>query len=188
MAGQDHHAKVVVDLEDAFNGATRIITLQTPQVDAAGHVTTRERTLNVRIPKGVRQGQQIRLAGQGSPGFGGGPAGDLYLEIEFRPHKHYRAEGRDIYLDLPVAPWEAALGAKVTVPTPAGKVGLSVPPNSTSGRKMRLKGRGIPGSPPGDLYVELRVELPPADSEQAKELYREMEKELAFNPRADLGV
>jgi curved DNA-binding protein len=188
MPGQDHHAKVVVDLEDAFNGATRIITLQTPQVDAAGHVSTRERTLSVRIPKGVRQGQQIRLAGQGSPGFGGGPAGDLYLEIEFRPPNHYRAEGRDIYLDLPVAPWEAALGAKVAVPTPAGKVGLTVPPNSTSGRKMRLKGRGIPGSPPGDLYVELRVELPPADSEQAKQLYREMEKELAFNPRADLGV
>ena len=188
MPGQDHHAKVVVDLEDAFNGATRSITLQTPEVDAAGHVTTRERTLNVRIPKGVRQGQQIRLAGQGSPGFGGGPAGDLYLEIEFRAHKHYRAEGRDIYLDLPVAPWEAALGAKVTVPTPAGKVGLTVPPNSTSGRKMRLKGRGIPGSTPGDLYVELRVELPPADSDQAKALYREMEKELAFNPRADLGV
>lgn len=188
MPGQDHHAKVVVDLEDAFNGATRTITLQAPQLDAAGHVITRERTLNVRIPKGVRQGQQIRLAGQGSPGVGGGPAGDLYLEIEFRPHAHYRAEGRDIYLDLPVAPWEAALGAKVTVPTPAGKVGLTVPPNSTSGRKMRLKGRGIPGSPAGDLYVELRVELPPADNDQAKALYREMEKELAFNPRADLGV
>jgi len=188
MPGQDHHAKVVVDLEDAFNGASRTITLQTPEVDDAGHVATRERTLNVRIPKGVRQGQQIRLAGQGSPGFGGGPAGDLYLEIEFRAHKHYRAEGRDIYLDLPVAPWEASLGAKVTVPTPAGKVDLTIPPNSTSGRKMRLKGRGIPGATPGDLYVELRVDLPPADSDKAKALYREMEKELAFNPRADLGV
>lgn len=188
MQGQDHHAKVVIDLEDAFNGASRSITLHAPEMDADGHVSTRERTLNVRIPKGVKQGQQIRLSGQGSPGFGGGPAGDLYLEIEFSPHRHYRAEGRDIYLDLPVAPWEAALGAKVTVPTPVGKVDLKIPENSGSGRKMRLKGRGIPGSPPGDLYVELRVELPPATNDKARELYRTMEQELNFNARADMGV
>ena len=191
MQGEDHHAKVVIDLEDAFNGATRGITLHAPEVDAQGHVFTRERTLKVNIPKGVRQGQRIRLSGQGSPGFGGGPAGDLYLEIEFRPHGHFRAEGRDVYLTLPVAPWEAALGAKVTVPTPGGKVGLKIPEGSTSGRRMRLKGRGIPGpggSTDGDLYVELSIALPPANDEQARELYRAMERKLAFNPRADLGV
>jgi len=188
MQGEDHHAKVVIDLEDAFNGATRSITLRAPEVDAQGHVVTHERTLKVNIPKGVRQGQRIRLSGQGSPGFGGGPAGDLYLEIEFRPHNHYRAEGRDIYLTLPIAPWEAALGARVAAPTPGGKVDLKVPDGSTSGRKMRLKGRGIPGKPPGDLYVELSIAMPPADNEQARELYREMQQKLAFNPRAELGV
>ena len=188
MQGEDHHAKVLIDLEDAFNGATRSITLHAPQVDEAGHVVTRERTLKVRIPKGVYQGQQIRLSGQGAPGIGGGKQGDLYLEIEFRPHKYYRAEGRDIYLDLPVAPWEAALGAKIKVPTPAGAVDLKIPANSTSGKKMRLKGRGIPGKKPGDLYIILNIALPPADTDKAKELYRKMEQELAFNPRADLGV
>ncbi len=114
--------------------------------------------------------------------------GDLYLEIEFRPHKYYRAEGKDIYLDLPVAPWEAALGTKIKVPTPAGTVDLKIPANSTSGKKMRLKGRGIPGKKPGDLYIILNIALPPADTDKAKELYRKMEQELAFNPRADLGV
>jgi len=188
MPGEDHHAKVVIDLDDAFNGATRSITLRSPQLDAQGHVETRDRTLNVTIPKGVRQGQRIRLSGQGSPGFGGGPAGDLYLEIEFRPHPYYRAEGRDVYLTLPVAPWEAALGAKVTAPTPGGNVDLKIPAGSANGRKMRLKGRGIPGSTPGDLYVELSISLPPADSEPAKQLYRDMEQKLSFNPRAELGV
>jgi len=188
MQGEDHHAKVVIDLEDAFNGATRNITLQAAEVDAQGHVATRERTLAVTIPKGVRQGQRIRLGGQGSPGFGGGPAGDLYLEIEFRSHQHYRAEGHDLYLTLPIAPWEAALGAKVTVPTPAGNVDLKIPEGSTSGRKMRLKGRGIPGKTPGDLYVELSIALPPADSNESKQLYRDMQEKLAFNPRAALGV
>ncbi|BAO44194.1 DnaJ C-terminal domain-containing protein [Thiolapillus brandeum] len=188
MRGQDHHAKVLIDLEDAYKGATRSITLQVPEVDASGHVITRKRTLNVRIPKGVRQGQQIRLAGQGAPGVGQGGNGDLYLEIEFRQHPFFRVEGRDVYLELPVAPWEAALGGKVQVPTPAGKLDLKIPAGSNTGRKMRLKGKGIPGKQVGDLYVELKVMVPPADTDKAKELYRQMEKELAFNPRAALGV
>ncbi|MEJ2274150.1 MAG: DnaJ C-terminal domain-containing protein [Woeseiaceae bacterium] len=187
-AGEDHHARVTIDLEDAYRGATRGITLQAPEVDDAGHVTTRSRTLNVRIPKGVRQGQRIRLAGQGSPGFGGGPAGDLYLEIDFRPHSAYRVEGRDVYLDLPLAPWEAALGASVKVPTPDGPVDLKVPAGTQGGRKLRLKGRGIPGNPPGDLYVVADITLPPADTDEAKALYRQMESELSYNPRKKLGV
>ena len=186
--GEDHHAKILIDLEDAYKGTTRTITLRVPEVDAQGHVRTRERTLNVRIPKGVRQGQQIRLAGQGAPGLGSGAQGDLYLEVEFNPHSFYRVEGRDVFLDLPVAPWEAALGAKVKVPTPDGTVDLSIPAGSAGGRKLRLKGRGIPGRTPGDLYVVLQIVLPPARTEKAKELYKKMQQELAFNPRAGLGV
>ena len=185
---QDHHAKVIIDLEDAFHGATRTITLRAPAVDAQGHVTLKERALRVKIPKGINQGQQIRLAGQGAGGLAGGGSGDLYLEVEFKPHPVYRVEGRDIYLTLPVSPWEAALGAKVKVPTPSGILDLTIPANSTSGSKLRLRGRGIPGKTPGDLYVLLQLVLPPGDTPKAQELYRKMEQELAFNPRAGLGV
>ncbi|MGB5300505.1 MAG: DnaJ C-terminal domain-containing protein [Thiogranum sp.] len=186
--GEDHHAKVLIDLEDAYHGAARTITLHSPALDAGGHVITREHSLNVKIPKGIRQGQKIRLSGQGAPGFGGGEAGDLYLEIEFKPHALYRVEGRDLYLDLPVAPWEAALGATIKTPTPTGPVDLKIPAGSSSERKLRLKGRGIPGNPPGDIYVVAQITLPSADSDQARDLYRKMEQELAFNPRSKMGV
>jgi curved DNA-binding protein len=186
--GEDHHAKVLIDLEDAYSGATRSIALSMPEVDRSGHVVTKQRTLNVKIPKGVKQGQRIRLAGQGSPGMGSGQAGDLYLEVEFKPHSIYRVEGHDVYVDLPVTPWEAALGATVKVPTPDGKVDMKIPAGTVSGRKMRLKERGIPGRPPGDLYVVTQITLPPADSEAAKELYRKMEQQLAYNPRKKMGV
>ena len=136
----------------------------------------------------VRAGQHIRLKGQGSPGLGDGEAGDLYLEIEFTPDSIYRVEGRDIYLDLPVTPWEAALGGKVKAPTPSGTVDVSIPANSAQGRKLRLKGKGIPGKSPGDLYFELRIILPPADNEKSKTIYKKMAEELPFNPRAKLGV
>jgi len=186
--GQDHHAKIEIDLRDAYAGAKRAITLRMPEVDAQGHVTVKDRTLNVTIPKGIREGQHIRLAGQGAPGIGKGPAGDLYLEVRFAPDPIYRVEGKDIYLDLPVAPWEAALGASVKVPTPEGPVMLKIPPNSTKGRTMRLKGRGLPGTPPGDMHAVLKIVLPPADTDKAKEVYKEMERELPFDPRAELGV
>ncbi|NNF16628.1 MAG: DnaJ domain-containing protein, partial [Gammaproteobacteria bacterium] len=145
--GEDTRARVSIGLEDAFHGATRTLTLKHTEMGADGRPQARERTLNVQIPKGVRQGQQIRLAGQGSPGVGRGQRGDLYLEIEFQPHAWYHADGKDIYLDLPITPWEAALGATLKVPTPAGKIDLKIPPNSSSGRKLRLKGRGIPATP-----------------------------------------
>ena len=185
--GEDHYAKVLIDLDDAYHGATHTITLRVPAVDDRGHVTAHERKLNVRIPQGVKQGQHIRLVGQGAPGLGGG-AGDLYLEVEFRPQSLYRVEGRNVYLDLPVAPWEAALGATVKAPTPAGPVELKVPPGSASGSKLRLKGRGIPGNPPGDFYVVLTIEAPPADNEATRRLYQQMAQELNFNPRERLGV
>ena len=186
--GEDRHAKVLVPLEDAFRGATRMLSLQMSELDAAGRLVTRERRLDVAIPKGIRPGQQIRLAGQGSPGLAGGPPGDLYLEVQFEPHPRWRVDGHDIYLTLPVAPWEAALGAAVRVPTPAGPVEMTVPAGSQAGRKLRLKGRGIPGQPPGDLYVVLELVLPAAGSERARELYRQMARDLAFDPRAGMGV
>ncbi len=186
--GQDHHAKVLIDLEDAYTGASRSIVLQSPEINSSGHVVTKQRTLNVKIPKGVKQGQRIRLAGQGSPGMGKGPNGDLYLEIEFNPHGIYRVDGHDVYLDLPITPWEAALGATIKAPTPTGLVDLKIAAGTPGGRKMRLKGRGIPGKTPGDFYVITQITCPPADNEEAKELYRKMEQQLSYNPRSKLGA
>ena len=186
--GEDHHARVLIDIEDAYSGATRGITLNAPELDKSGHMVTKQRTLNVKIPKGVKQGQRIRLTGQGSPGIGSGKAGDLYLEIEFKAHSFYRVEGHDVYLDLPVSPWEAALGASIKVPTPDGQVDLKIPPGTASGNKLRLKARGIPGKPAGDFYVVAQITLPKADTDKAKELYRKMQQELSFNPRVKLGV
>ncbi len=183
----DHHARIAIDLEDAFSGAERTITLQSPQADAAGHVTMQERSLRVQIPRGVREGQRLRLAGQGTPGPDG-RRGDLYLEIQFRPHAWYRVVDKDLYLTLPVAPWEAALGGQVAAPTPAGTVEVNVPAGSQTGRKLRLKGRGLPAAEPGDLYIELKVVLPPADNPKAVDAYKRMASELRFNPRLHLGV
>jgi curved DNA-binding protein len=188
MRGEDHHARILIDLEDSFAGVTRAMSLRVPEVTPDGHVVARERTLNVRIPKGIRPGQQIRLAGQGNPGLGGGTSGDLYLEVAFREHSLYHVDGADLYLDLPVAPWEAALGSSIKAPTPAGAVDLKIPADSNQGRKLRLKGRGLPGKTPGDLYVVLQVTLPPADSEDARTLYKQMQDQLGFNPRATMGV
>jgi curved DNA-binding protein len=190
--GSDHHAKILIDLDDAMKGATRSISLRVPDVDASGHVSTKERVLKVNIPKGVKQGQHIRLSGQGNPGMGRGKAGDLYIEIEFNPHSIYRVEGRDVYLNLPVAPWEVALGASIKAPTPGGTVDLKIKPGSTNGSKMRLKGRGIPASSSsnstGDLYVILQIVVPPANSDKEKEAYEKMKQSFNFNPRASLGV
>ncbi len=183
--GEDHHAKVLLDLEDAFSGATRQITLRVPQVDAQGRVRTATRTLNVKIPRGVRAGQVIRLAGQGAPGAGGAPAGDLLLEVQFKPHPRLRVDGRDLHLSLPVAPWEAALGAVVQVALPQGSVKVRIPEGAQSGQPLRVRGHGIPGQPPGDLLLELRVVLPPATTPKARQLYETMARDLAFDPRSE---
>lgn len=188
VRGEDHHAKVLIDLEDAYKGVTRGITLNVSEADKSGRVITRQRTLNVKIPRGVKQGQSIRLSGQGSPGMGGAQSGDLFLEIEFKPHGFYRVDAHDVYLDLPITPWEAALGANIKVPTPDGPVDLKIPAGTAGGKKMRLRGRGIPGKSAGDLYVVPNITLPPADNDTAKALYRKMEKDLAYNPRKKLGV
>jgi curved DNA-binding protein len=185
--GEDSHATIVIDLADSYHGATRTISLRMPQRDAQGRVVSHERTLDVNIPKGVMPGQQLRLSGQGQAGTGGGAAGDLYLEIGFKADPRYRIEGRDVYQSVPVTPWEAALGARIELTTPSGKVEVGVPTGSQTGRKLRLKGRGIPGHPVGDLYLLLEVVLPPADTDKAKELYETMAREMAFDPRHHMG-
>ena len=186
--GGDHHAKILIDLRDSLEGATRTVSLRMPAVDADGHVVLKDHTLEVTIPKGVREGQHIRLKGQGAPGIGRLPAGDLYLEIHFKPDALYRVVGNDLYVELPVAPWEAALGASIRFPTPTGPIMLKVPAGSFQGRELRIKGRGIPAAEPGDLYAVLKIVLPPADSEKAKQIYADMARELAFDPRSKLGA
>ena len=185
--GQDHHAKISIDLVDAYNGAKRTITLHMPTQDASGHVSTQERKLDVSIPKGIKAGQNLRLAGQGGPGMGAGGSGDLYLEIDFHPNPIYRVDGKDVYLDLPLAPWEAALGTAVNIPTPAGStLELTIPAGTATGRKMRLKGKGIPSKEPGDLYVVPSIVLPGAETDLQKEAYQALEKAFDFKPRTHL--
>jgi curved DNA-binding protein len=188
--GEDLHAKVMIDITDSFHGAKRMLGLKVPELTPDGHVTLKERKLDVTIPKGVKDGQHIRLRNQGAPGFseglGEGKAGDLYLEIVFNHHPFYHTEGTDLYLKLPVTPWEAALGSKVKISTPEGLVDLTIPANSKQGSKLRLKERGLPAKNPGDLYVILQITLPPADTEKARELYETMAKELDFDPRERL--
>ena len=172
--GGDQSTRLEIPIEDAYRGATRNITL-------------RGRTLSVRIPRGIAEGQRIRLSGQGGVGAAGGPAGDLYLTVAYAAHPLFRAEGRDVHLKLPVAPWEAALGATVAVPTLGGKVDLKVPRGSRAGRTLRLKGRGLPGQPNGDQYVALEIVVPPADTPEAEALYRKMAESMDFDPRAGLA-
>jgi curved DNA-binding protein len=184
--GQDHHAKIVIDLKEAYEGGSRDFTLRAPELDASGHVVLQERSIRVAIPKGVAQGQHIRLAGKGAPGFGGGTPGDLFLEIAIKEDPAYRVEGRDVYMDLPITPWEAALGGRISVPTPSGRVELTVPKHAQAGKTLRLKGRGIPGKRPGDLYAVLKIVIPPIESEKARALYEQMAREMDFDPRARL--
>lgn len=188
LRGEDHHAKIEIDLRDAYLGNTVTVTLNRPTLNPQGIVTMTPHPLNVKIPQGIKAGQRIRLTGQGGPAYGPAPAGDLYLEIHFRTDGLYQVDGRDVNLHVPVTPWEAALGASITIPTPIEKLQLKVPPNARQGQKLRLRGKGIPGQPPGDFYVTLEIALPSADSEKAKEIYRNMAENLAFNPREKLGV
>lgn len=184
---RDHHARIELDLEDAFTGAERQITLQAPKVDGHGRVGLEQRTLSVKIPKGIRAGQVIRLAGQGAGAAGrngGSKSGDLLLEVGFRPQSRLRLEGRDLYLALPVAPWEAALGAVVPVELPGGStIEVRIPEGAQSRRRLRVRGKGLPSSPPGDLYIEIEVVAPPANSEKARAAYEALKAATGFDPR-----
>jgi curved DNA-binding protein len=186
--GEDHHARIMIEVRDALDGATRTISLRVPTLDATGHVVLRERALNVTIPKGITHGQHIRLKGQGAPGMGRGAAGDLLLEVQLKKDPLYRVQGRDLYIDLPLAPWEAALGASVKIPTPQGAIMLKIPAGSSQGQELRIKGRGMPASEPGDLFAVLKIVLPPANNPHARKIYEDMARELAFDPRAKLGA
>ena len=175
--GEDVNAKITVSLEDAFNGAKKSIR-RPGGANQTG-------TINVKIPAGITSDKKIRLAGQGKAGAGG-EAGDLFLEINIANHALYQVEDKDVIINLPISPWEAALGAKVTVPTLAGKINLTIPSNAKSGQKMRLKGRGLPGKQACDQIVVLQIMTPPADTPEAKQLYQQMAEELNFNPREAL--
>lgn len=186
--GEDHHAKIMLNVEDAWRGSQQRISLRVPKLDERGHITLDTRTLDVQIPRGVREGQLIRLAGQGSPGSGQAPAGDLYLEVHFKPDARFRVDGRDLQMELPVAPWEAALGSVVPVELPDGQsLKIRIRPGAQTGGQLVAHGKGLPSDPPGDLILNLRVVLPPADTARAKELYETMARDLAFNPRAPSG-
>ncbi|ASW57196.1 DnaJ C-terminal domain-containing protein [Plantactinospora sp. KBS50] len=175
--GADSEAEIELSVEDAYAGGQRRITLRT----ASG-----PRSFDVTIPAGVADGQRIRLAGQGATGVGGGPPGDLYLLVRIAPHPRYRVDGRDITVELPVAPWEAALGASVPVDTPGGRVQVQVPAGSSSGRRLRLRGRGMPNprGPAGDLYAEVKIVIPAQPSPQERKLWQRLAQTSAFDPRA----
>ena len=176
--GKDIQARLRISLEEAFSGTTK--SIRRPKA------TGKSGELTVKIPAGIVTGKKIRLTGQGEAGMSG-QAGDLYLEITVSPHSHYQLEGKDILLDLPLTPWEAALGTKVTVPTLAGKINLAIPAGAQSGKKMRLKGRGLPGKTPGDQFVVLQIITPPAETDEAKAFYEKMAETMDFDPRTDLN-
>ena len=171
--GADQRSRIRVPLETAIHGGSHQIRLQDP------HAPGGQRSLRVKIPAGTRPGQEIRLGGQGAAGPSG--KGDLYLEVEYEKHPLYEIEGRNILMDLPVAPWEAALGARVRVHTPAGKVNLKIPAGSQSGRRLRLKGRGLPGKPAGDLITRVQIHAPETRNDEDKALYEQMAEQFEFN-------
>ncbi len=181
--GQDLHATVEIDLETAYAGGTRRISLQQQTVTADGSVQPVMKSLDVKIPPGMTAGKQIRLAGKGGPGQ---QAGDLYLEIKHAPHRWFEADGRDIHLTLPIAPWEAALGAKVAVPTLSGRVSMNINAGAASGQRLRLKGKGLPGKPAGDQFVVLKIVVPEVQNEQQRTLFEAERDGFDFNPRRHL--
>lgn len=189
MRGEDIHAKLGLSLEEAASGGEKQVQFTVAEVDESGFVTQRQKVLKIKIPPAMGQGQFMRLRGQGAPGIGGGGNGDLFVEIELEPHPHFTVDGQDLYLTLPITPWEAALGATVTAPILGSRVNLKIPRGSSSGQKLRLKGKGLPGKTPGDLIVVLMVTLPQTHSPEAEALYRKLaEAERGFNPRSRFEV
>ena len=187
MHGQDQHAKIQIDIEDSYKGVTRTLQLRVQAEGSDGRPRLDDRTIEFAIPKGIRAGQHIRLAAQGGPGMGNGSPGDLYLDVEINPHPLYRTDGYDVLMDLPIAPWEAALGAEVVAPTPTGQVEIKIPAGSVSGRKLRVKGRGLPGKTPGDFYFVLKIMQPIASSDADKRAYAELQAAfMTYNPRTQI--
>lgn len=174
------HARIALEVEDSFRGTGRTISIPIRSVDPDGRVHVSPKDLSVRIPAGVTEGQILQVAGQGDG------LNNVFLEVTFAPHPVYRVEGHDIFMDLPITPWEGALGAKIVLPTPGGKVDLKIPANAKSGQKLRLKGKGIPSGPPGNLYATLQIVNPQVSDAKARKLFETMAKEMPFDPRETL--
>jgi len=186
VPGQDQHAKIQITLEEAYSGGIQLLTLREPSINTQGQVHYQTKQLKVKIPAGVTEGKQIRLTGQGAAGQNGGANGDLYLEINIKPHSLYTLRASDIFVNIPLTPWEAALGASIAVPTLGGKVKLKIPSGAQSGQKLRLKGRGLPSKRPGDEYVILKIDVPRPKTEEQRKLYEQMAELMPFNPRQHL--
>jgi curved DNA-binding protein len=190
IPGQDYEANVQVGLEDLLHGTELELPMAVTEIAPDGTLRRSTKSVRVRIPKGATDGQRLRVPGKGGSGVGGAPDGDLYLNIQLRPHDLYQVSGHDLYLEVPVAPWEAALGGSVELPTPTGKVSLKVPPGSRAGQKLRVRGKGLPkpkSEDSGDLYAVLQVVTPTVLSEREKQLYGELARASSFNPRAHFG-
>jgi curved DNA-binding protein len=190
MAGQDYEVAVQASLDDLLHGTEVEIPITATEMSDDGTLRRTTRPVRVRIPKGATDGQRLRVPGKGGPGSGGGPQGDLYIDVRLRPHPLYRVDGHDLYLEVPLTPWEAALGANVEIPTPAGKVSLRVPEAARAGQRLRVRGRGLPkpkSDEHGDLYAVLQIVSPTVLSEREKQLYRELAGSSSFNPRGHFG-
>ncbi len=185
MRGQDQEAGIEVSLEDAYHGATRTVTLQGHEIDGQGRMRPTVQNIQVKIPKGVTNGTRIRLAGKGGEGMGGGPAGDLYLKVHIEPHPRFSVDGHDLQVEVPISPWEAALGATVQVLTLDGSVNLKIPAGTQSGQKLRLRGKGIPrnGDGRGDLFAKVKIVVPKKLDAKEKELFSKMAEVSSFDPR-----
>jgi curved DNA-binding protein len=188
--GQDYEVPVQISVDDAFRGTELELNLRMPGYDAEGVARTVPQALKARIPKGSTDGQRLRLPGMGGKGFGGGRAGDLYLNISLRPHALFRASGHDLYLDLPLTPWEAVLGTTVEVPTPGGPVRLKIAPGTVAGRQLRLAKRGLPKphGGEGDLYAIVQIVVPDSSSDAERSLYQQLAEVSAFSPRAPFAA
>ena len=184
LRGEDIHHAITLTLEESYHGGKRQLHHRLPSRDGSGH--TESRVLDITIPKGITQGEHLRLRGQGMPGEAPGHDGDLYLEVELASHPHYRLDGRDLTLELPLAPWEAVLGAKVDAPTLGGTVEVTIPAGAQDGQRLRLKGRGLPGKPLGDQYLVLRIAVPKSAGVREQELWRELSGLAHFDPRAGM--
>lgn len=189
IPGHDYEAVVQLDLEQVYRGTEVTLNVDATDHGFDGMPRRAGKSVTVRIPKGATDGQKLRVPGKGGPGVNGGPAGSLYLDIRLRPHPLFKVSGHDLYLDLPIAPWEGALGAQVEVPTLDGEVRLKIAPGASSAQKLRLAGKGLPkpDGTRGDLYAVLQVVNPPAPSARERELFEELQRASSFNPRAKLA-
>ena len=183
VRGDDHEAKITISLEDAFRGGKKNIALQTVRVDEHGRVQRQTRSYKVAIPPGATDGMKIRLAGQGGAAPGNGTPGDVYLHVSIAPHPVFKPSHKNLDITTPVTPWEAALGAKITVPTMEGTAALAIPPGTQSGQRFRLRGKGLPGRNPGDLIVTVQIAVPHDLSSADRKLFEELARTSSFKPR-----